>query len=737
MIFLSDFAAAARLAGRAALATLALVLLSFPAGCDFRGTGEQYRSPAAIAFEERGLSLKEAIHSLIAESERLSEAEETIVLTSEGPVRIIRRTPAGTGRPGPAAPPPSTWKPGGPEIEPLGERLYESEGPIRALAVANDGSLFLAGERLLRVRSGTGPEAVADIRAAELRLDATGSRLAAAGEGRALLLEGEGLATVRDLGDVPTGPMAWSLDGGSLIFTRDHMLLDAEEEERIFLEAVELDLATGELTEDGFGRFRRYAAIGTLPPASLMWAHLRQAEQIDPLPAPLLRVEEGAPFGFLTETMDAADTQPVASANGDLAWIRTRRQGAATARAHLGHLGNGGQPTLVLSRAATHHVAISPSGEWGALVIEEEPGKLSVRRFTLQDARERSNDLARLAEADRRFVQQLAALGSRLREAYGRLPEVTRAHSEDSPEFAGGISPGSLQTMREALAAGLQRQHGLSLSRSVGSLADLDAFLDHARPHLPPEDPAWIAALGAHTGFVLEHEANAVWTLERWQGGLSEGIWPDFGTNGVTWAIACPFATARSALYGEVALRDAPERIASASDGLPLYLTDNLGEQAVDVVELTEFARAGFPEEAIRLGELRDLIWANDGLTPAAALFASSAGEEYGAAEMRVLGALRLAEMSPTRPEALRLLAKGLVDSYETTLAREVYGLLVEYLHDDAEARLEYGDVLATLDLLSEASHQYRVAGHFDESGMFGSDLHDRLEMLRRIEAGE
>lgn len=690
---------------------------------------EPYRSPTAEAFTERGLSLAEAVEEVLKEARRLSEAVEEAIELPDGSMTTVRRTPLHVleGRTI-GARPRSSWQPAVPDVPPAGEVLYSADSVPKALAVGDDGALFLGTDRVLRIEQDGEPEEIVEAEPSHLLWDAKGERLAIAAGGQAFLLDGTGL---KDLGEVPTGTMAWDLSGEKLLFFRDHLVLEPEEVDRIFLEGARLDLETGELEETGFTALRHFAAKGTLPPAGIEWAHLRQSRQIDPVPAPLVHVENGEPMRLITQTTDAADLTPTASARGDLAWLRSHRAGAASARAYLGTI-RGEKDALLLSTAPTLHVAIAPGGEWGALVTEEETGRYAVRRFRLEEVRERREDFARLQEADRRFAGHTATLGARLHEAYGLLPEVRTAEQAGEPHFAGTVSRSSLQRLARALASGLERTVGIELDGTATSLAELDAFLDFATPHLPEDDPAWLAGLGSYFGAVLEREQGAQWVLERWRGDLSAGVENDFGTDGLTYAIACPLVTARMVLAGETTFRQAHARIASREGGLPFYLAESLSEDAVDVIELLEFERAGLPPEAVRLGRLRNLMWEAEDLTPAACLFASRVGEDYGAEELRVLGAVRLAQLDPSRSGALEVLGRALAETYEMDLAARVYEVLLEFEPARVGARIEYADLLATLGRFEEASRHYSAAGYFDQAGTFEADLAERQAFVQR-----
>ncbi len=716
---------------------LALPVLFLTACRPTEDPPQPYLSPAAAAFEERGLHLDDAVAEVLERARQASEAEEIEINLPNGPFVQVRRTSEhelasrATG-----AIARSSWRPRVPDIPPAGEVLHETAVAPTALAAADDGTVFLATDRVLRIRGTDAPETVLDLTSNYLLWDAEGERLAVSAEGEAFLLHGEDYAERTELGAVPTGPMAWDLGGAKLLFFRDHMLLDAEELDRIFLEGSELNLETGELEETGFAPFRRYAAVGTLPTAGIVWGHLRQSHQIDPVPAPLVHIEDGAPVGLITQTTEAADIAPTASATGDLAWVRTHRMGAASTRAYLGRL-DGEERPLLLSPAPALHVALSPGGEWGALVTEEKTGSYTVRRFAVEEVRARRDEFARLAEADRRFAGHATTIGARLRDAYASLPEVRTAEEEGTQHFAGEVSPSSIQRMQRALAQAMQRTLGLELDVSPASLAELDAFLDFAAPHLPEEDPAWIAALGFHFGTVLKEEREGRWLTERWSGGLSTQVAEDFGTDELTYAIACPLATARMVLAGETTFRESWARMTSEQRGLPFYLADSLSEEAIDAIELLEFERSGLPPEAVRMGRLRNLLWEGEGLTPAACLFASRVGQNYDSQELRVLGAWRLAQIDPARPAALEALARALADAYETELAGEVYELLLEFSPGDVGPRIEYADLLATLGRFDEASAQYHAAAHYDETDAFAHDLQERLELVERLRADE
>lgn len=688
------------------------------------GDDEALNKPAVEAFGSRQ-ALAQLVGEVIAKSNSLTK-ESTVRVSDELVLESrVRIDPAAAP---PAAPIPELRR----SASGILGDLWKTEDELPAsLVVTNDGALVYSARGSLWLQSD--PENVSELYksgASSLSLNATGDQLLMQQEASVLIFSGQRFQQLRKLPNPPAGHAMWSTRAGELYFVKEKLNFSAAEKYRIRLSATALNLETGETSTPRWNVELRYSAIGTLPAAGLMWAHLIQYYHIDPTPAPLFVVDDGGmPIAPLTQTQDAADVEPSADSKGNLAWIRTFRRGGNSGRAFFRGSDPDAKPLQLTSRP-TWHVALSPDGRYGAYCTTNNDGKFELFRFQSDDIATHEDLFAGNAEADQEFRDGVARVVDHLREVFlHENPGGGLLETEYGNILKSAPKPQEIEHMSDALAEALRSEFNIELTDGPAGLAQLDAFLDQAGAYLT-EEPAVLLALAGQQE--IHFRAPVDWVLDKDANALSMDDVGFVESDGITATAIAPFAIARERISNGASMHKTLHDLLRDHDG-PFYFTENFREAVMQEITRKEIAKAGGMElpktPTERLNALRAQKTNNNTLN---AMILASAGKSSDTA-LALLASSRIAQSNPTSGQSLRLFATALNDAYYSEEAEKLYRQVILLLPTDVDARFGYADCLAGRDRLEEAEQQYRTIGLLDATGSLAEEIKGRLEMVKSL----
>lgn len=608
---------------------------------------------------------------------------------------------------------------------PIGTPIDVSPIPPDDVAIMADGTVFLARNRELLRREGTGTwSRVTGVGALELQADASGTRLLVQAESEVLILGGPDLSAIDRISNAPGGHGQW-LGDGELLFIREQVQFAAEHKRRIDLNIYLYDLAEERVRDAGWAAHGRYAAIGTLPAVGLVWGHYARDYQIDPMPAALYALEAGRVTFPLTSTTRAADLSPAADAGGNLLWIRTYRRGTGGGRAFYRPIRSDAPPLQITGRP-TRAVAISPTGTTAAVVIATDSG-WETRLFektAIATERERFDAFA-LAWEERRTLAE--AFQGALRTAFERLPLSAKVTiTEFGEELNRGPTEDEVRQQTDAFEEALAEFFpGQRADDRRTALAQLDALFDEIDPFLK-EEPALLLGLAGYLARLYREDPGHPYLLDDRDLGLRSRD-PVY-TNGYSATLLSPYIAARNRLREHASLLAMDDDLHRRRHG-SLYVAGVPGDATLQILRgRIAFHRDPLQEVDKTPPDQRDLLALE--LTTDEARF----NNEYDRA---LLAALLLAEGNPTAPENLRILAKSLMDATYTGAARDVYTAAAALEPRDPYTRLMLGDVHFILSEYDEAGAEYDRALLLDEAKVYSDRVLTRLRMLERRQTAE
>lgn len=678
--------------------------------------------------------LRTRLDAILYDSTRLTVEETATIGAEEAPLKV----PARIERKRAAAPPPEPLPPAAvfpaPDYVP-GRRVLSLAEPPQAMAAADGPALFYAAqEGLMMWREGRPVERMFRHPLTSLQFSADGNTLLARSGDDVYLFGGPGWRREERLAvELPPGQVAWGPDPQTLMVFREYIQFSPAEERRIFLEVSRLDRETGRLSPAGWTASNRLAAAGTLPQAGLEWGHLWTPNRIDPLPAPLFRIDQGEVGPMLTGMDGMADIRPSADGEGNLFWIRTPKHESEVGRAWWRNIHWPAREEHQLTGRPASHVAVTPDGNSLFLVMEGTESPWELRHVRVAELRENRHRLDALRDEHARREQQLADLQADLeRDLLRQQVGTTLRSTPHGPLLGAHPEPDEIRAMGEALRSRLREAFNIDLSNGETAASRLDRVLAETAGRLD-EHPALILAVAAI--FLESLPADAPWFLDaETTPTLSHDVTDTRHSDDLTFQGVLPFGVAREAISGRVKLAEAAREVIRTDD-IPVYLLENLRMETLMALRLHHLKEDGFDAVNDTLGELMDLL---DGEpTRALALLAVEQGQWHRREALALRGALRLAESAPTSADALGMLGDVLSTLYllEEALPILEQAVLLDPQREDLHLAL--ADCLLTLDRTDEARERYNIARVADRGDVIEEVIAGRMRLLEEIAAGE
>lgn len=589
---------------------------------------------------------------------------------------------------------------------------------------------------LLRVDPAGGQEVFAEGSAGTLQWDAEGTALLRSGLGVYQEVAWPGGEVLRDWsGTASEGYLQYASDGGRVILVQPKpALYSAELPIRISIEWREAGAEA-----EAEPAVLPLAALGTLPQVDAAWGHARQPYQIDPIPAPLLRL--GPDFGtagLLTSQNDWVDLDPQAARDGRLVFVRAQRRGGLSSRAWTTLL-NDRQVTRPLTAEPTYDVAISPGGEWiGTLVVREGEAVIVVSETEALLAR----DLAPAEGSRAAFREAVKRALADVRSAFSGTPQGATEQDSDFGNRVVTAPPDRalLETMDLALRNALREHLGLDLARDFRAIGQLDGFFA-AIDGLWPEEPATVTAVAAVYGNALVRagEGEARWSLEGSTAELGYTGREFTVANNILYTLHNPFFAARERLAGLLPLHDLASAVLSAWEQ-PVYLVENFSAPTAQSVAVEEAARGGLDlndAEAVTSVTLRNLLADgadNDVVLLSAANFFEGAEPDSAAA---LVALFRLAENNPTSAEVLLRLAGALSYEAQDDAAERLAEQAARLRPGDVDVMLAVANLYFDVGELEKSIEAFEHVARIDCGGEAEMVVEEELAILRELLAEE
>jgi len=595
----------------------------------------------------------------------------------------------------------------------------------KTLAVRNDGVIITGHEDAARawpVAAGAPARVLAQGPVVQTQLDASGERLLLQTTESVSICSADSFEPIAVLqGAIPSGRSHWYRDG-ELLFVNERIVdFSASSEQRVYTTAMIRGIDESSWSRPPF-RPGVYASLGTLPCLQETWAVPLLPHQVNPMPGPLVRINDDGSTSSLTATSEWADVSPSADQRGDLVLVRTWRHGGAQARAHLQWADSITTPTLQWTSEPTRLVAISPSGEWLAAVVEPAPGLPELRRVRRADIEASFAESVELHAREEDLRRRVAALRA---EMEGEL----KARVGAGDPLAGPSREVALDLGR-ALAGAIERHLRVPLPKEpIARLAAIDGLLAEIRDYLP-EDPALLQGLG---GLVAEALPDAHWVIEAEDVGLT----PDVGTttfgDDLTFLAMQPFGAARAALAGEFVL--AVGTASALRSPLPIYLVENRMPATFERIQRDQLLRAGIDPEKAWVADLSKRLGDARGDLRALHAFVYTKADSRGDRPLARRALVPLVESDPSGARAVGMLARNLYDDFHPTEAEKLYRLAVMLDPANAELRFRWAGALMAEGLHDEAEAEFLRSGRLDTAGELSEHLPGRLELLAKLRA--
>jgi tetratricopeptide (TPR) repeat protein len=651
----------------------------------------------------------------------LSPALPTRDAISDRVAAILARpvTPTPTAAPAPTEPPPPA--------EPFGRACRTLAAPPPALAITNAGAvLFGDGSATWYLAVDGSVRRLHDTTASVLQLDADGERLLLKHGSELVILTGPEFSRIERRTTLPVeGTAAW-LDAGHLLLARDHVVFTATERRRVVLDIYLYDLATGTAMPAPWADESPLAAIGTLPPLGIMWGHLVTPWRAEPMPAPILRLQDGIVAGIMTGRPRVADTHPTAARDGALLWVRTWRHGSTTGRAYWKPPGLGEDGAVELTTAPTHRAAVSPDGGWLVVAVQGRDG-VELRRASRAEVDAQLDAARTRRAATEARAARYQALEARLAARLAALP-IGRSllQADFGPVLADVPTPADCDLLADALLAELQAlglAEGADWPALEDALAEVAPFVD--------EHPALVLAVGGLYARALGPDAT--WLLDTaTTGTLTADVSAVTLGDGLSHRVALPFGAAREILAGRRGLLRAAPSLAHAA-GTPLFMAENYGEDTRRAVLDDLIARAGVDPLAMGEGPLVEYL-ARPDAEPAVAMLAIRFGRIAGRPALRLAGAMALATAVPQSADALLDLGDALADSYLYEEAIPILERACIAAPESLDAHLALCDAHIVVGDLAAATALLDRARELDPGGTEAELIASRVDLLIELQ---
>ncbi len=615
-----------------------------------------------------------------------------------------------------------------------GEVVHDTAVQPHDAVALNDGAVVVAKEDAVLLVKGQRWSTLLDEGADYLQLDAEGKRLLVQHRSRIWILSGVDFRDQKLYQEHPRGRAWWALKGNKLLFVEEQLNLDATQKRRIRLKLSSFDPESEEVREADWAPRSRYAALGTLPSAGKLWGHLSQAYQIDPLPAPLLELEDGTPKGFLTSTDRAADVHPSADQPGNLFWIRTWKRNGNTGRGYFRDAPETPGSGKPFTARPAYTVSVSPSGEFIVYTIRNEQGRYEVRRIDRAALDMYESRLAAFRSANKELLSNALGLSDDLHKALRKtalgdaIREEGLVRSLDAPPDVE-----TTREMADALRSSMAKRFGLEMEAGMPELVAVDALMERIGDYLD-ETPGLILALAGVFSEAVEE--SPAWYLEDASKNLNMDIMEPTTGDDLSYTAVAPFGIARERISGRLSLAEEAARINETAER-PIYLVENFGAATLQGIEFEEWKKSGLPEDTFSLQQLNDYLDAVESNNDVVNLIIYSTARREKAEPLRLKAALALARENPTSSTALRLLGEALSDQYYTEPACEVYALAVLLDPRETGLRLSFADCLLSLNDLAGAEEQYDLIRLLDTAGIYEDILTSRYRLLKDFRAEE
>ncbi|MEO8376340.1 MAG: hypothetical protein ABI579_01605 [Candidatus Sumerlaeota bacterium] len=614
----------------------------------------------------------------------------------------------------------------------FGELLKTIEVTPRVLAATNEGEAIYNDESGIWMAFRAKPQIsrVSRLMANNLALDPTGKQLLLQDEKTVVIQSGEDFKRIEVLDRCPPGRAMWTANPDELLFVMEDINFSATEKYRMHLQTNIYNLKTKKTSKTPWTPGVSYSAIGTLPASGLTWGHLLVPYQIDAMPAPLYVLNDaGLPIAPLTDPGKAADIDPSGDVDGNLAWVRTYRRGGNSGRAFYKSADAKAAP-VQLTSWATERVALSPNGEYGAYIQDEDSGLHRIYLFTKADLKDKPGLSRGIEKIDQDFRDAVARVVDRLRDAFLReKPGDGLQVTEYGNILKSAPKPEQIEHMADELEEALRIEFNVELEDGSQGLAQLDAFFHEAGSYIAEEPPMILAVAG-----LIERRlgVRAEWVLDKDSNALSVDD-PGFAqSDEMTYTAIAPFAIARERISGDLLLEKVVHDVVH-DHVAPYYLVENFRDLVVQDIAQTEMAKAGsaalLASAESRLETFRGIKTNNNTLN-LAMLTTSSKAHDNGLA---LLAASRLADSNPTSAKSLAAFASALNDAFYSDDAIHVYQQAVLLAPLDTDVRFGYADCLAGADKLDDAEREYVIIEALDASREIKDEIAGRIEMLKSL----
>lgn len=713
---------------RAGSAVALALLVTLLGACGDKASEAEYEGPAVEVAGSRN-ALTERVVGILAKSQA---ATEEYILTRKPAIGngsevtvTARRVPGADADLSPGRRPGPELRGRVPDFAP-GELLVSSEILPASIALMADGSLVYTQGNTLHVHRHGATRTLDGVPAQRVVADPSRTRLIAEDQGALTLLYGDGLRERRTLAAHPPGRAYW-WSGDQLVFVHETIALDASQSKRVDLALELMSVPSGAIGEAPWQPMGRYAALGTTGPTPLVWGHVAKSYQIDPMPAPLLRLQDGRPDGNLTETTDAADVEP-ALVGEELFWIRTWRRASRTGRLYATTLGPGELAAPLTTRPTW---AVAANGTSVVYTSENPDGLHEIRRIEAGGW----PDIASIG-------RDATAADELMREKARRIQRgltIALLKSEFAPlvsreDFGWSLKAPPPPELAQRLAAEFRALAGRELDVSIPAgapgAAPVDSLLVELAPYFT-EDPSVVIAFGGVLADALGSRAS--WMLEGAGNSLSSDVRETWTSDGLVYTAVQPYGAAREALAGRLSLGALVRRLYSAQLP-PIMLVENFRSDTIERVRRRAWQETGLPAEGFTLADLDAYLKRTPNAGAYPLQVAIRAARSQGNQALGLDAALRLADIRPVSSEALGTLARVLYDTAYTREAADVYAQAVALAPEDLGLRMDYAGVLMILGDMKEAREQLGLVGRLDQTGAHADEISMKQELLKTLE---
>lgn len=524
-----------------------------------------------------------------------------------------------------------------------------------------------------------------------------------------------------DPGDVTAW---WGETSDTIITAREGVDFRSDSENRIYLMVSERNLTTGVETPLEWPA-TYFAAIGSIAPQALVWAHRTRPYQIDPVPAPLIALEGGKVRGLLTVTSTHADTHPAGGRDGWLYWIRTLQRGGKTGRLFARDVSEAESPEVQLNADPTQLLGVSANGEHIAWLSGDaaDPKSVSLRIATSAELRAVDGD--KTGTADRMVEEGWRLVLTRLRLAFDQTNAATGA-TVTGPMVTLQLPVASteLDALGEAMELALDEAFPGS---DIPQYERVDALLDSSEGLLPQEPSVICGIAGLFVREARRRELGTV-MLAGSTPSLSETLSTWIETDGMTHRKVSPFAIARERLEGTVRLSEVMATLLEPN-APPIFFVENFGNDVNTNITSFLLGVAGLKDGDADIDDLKNALSREPSCDLCALRLAREAAEA-GRPELALEGARALVARRPASAEAFALLSDALFANGATDEAREAMAWAVTLSPTEAALRYQLGSLLLTLGEFDASSAMFQSIQSLPDFGSYITRIEARMELL-------